>query len=667
MYNSLNLSIFRIALFSLLIGTAACSTENGEAGNLNIENDSLAHPILNFYDLRSDDLAYSRLDSSISYAEKGLKYSQENNLRSAEAHWLLRLGSYYRVGGLNSIAENYLAQSMEKYQMLDEPLGLAAVYEERGFNFLELGEAEKALEFSSEALKRYEALSVTDERIDIHLDLGEYFLWRNKLKLAWEEYQRSTELLASIQADKGDKEYKEKILGQELRSEELKANITLAEGRFEEAISILKKLNQPEGFTNIGHTLRVRGDQIGRQDSASANSLYRESEKYHRQSFDYHHKIAKYPRLILDYWNLGGIERRLGNYQASIDSLWLGIKLAYEKKIVGDLAGMYKTLSETYQYKGQKDSALKYFKRHKFVSDSLKLRQDETATRVSEVHYETERKELEKIQAEKESEIKSRQLSVSILLSLLFAGMGVFYFYRSKARKKLMEKQTEINSQLVVDLIQEQTIENLNARIEGQEEERERIARELHDQLGGTLAAVKFSLEGMEKIIPQELKDAYQKTHKLLQTATDNTRSLSHQMKALPLESLGLAESLGELCDTLNASGKLSVHFNTTSIFPSNINQKSELHLYRICQELFQNIIKHAQAEEVFLQLTYEADKLTLMMEDDGIGFEVEREKNGMGMQNIADRVAQIKGKLDFDSKIGQGTTVIIEVPTEAN
>ena len=84
-------------------------------------------------------------------------------------------------------------------------------------------------------------------------------------------------------------------------------------------------------------------------------------------------------------------------------------------------------------------------------------------------------------------------------------------------------------------------------------------------------------------------------------------------------------------------------------------------------QELLQNVIKHAQAEEVFLQLTYEADKLTLMMEDDGVGFDVGRAKNGMGMQNIADRVAQIKGKLDFDSKIGQGTTVIIEVPTEAN
>lgn len=667
MYNSLTISIFRILLFSLLLSFTACSSENGEAGNLNLTNDSISHPTLAFYDVRSAHLYDTQLDSSIFYAEEALKYSQEQELTLEEAHWLLRLGSYYRIGGLYSIAETYLAQSLEKYLPLEEPLGLAAAYEEMGFNYLEMGDAEKALEFSKAALKSYEELSITDERIDIHLDLGEYFLRRNNLESAWDEYQRCTELLGSIRLEGENEEFQEKIRMQELRSEELQANIKLAKGKFEETISILKRLNRPEGFTNIGHILRMEGDEIWNQDSLTAISLYKESEKYHRQSFDYHHKLDRYPRLILDYWNLGGIERRLKNYQASIDSLWLGIRLAHKKEIGSYLAGMYRTLSDTYQFMGQNDSALKYFKRHKFVSDSLKWMQDETATRVSEVHYETERKELEKIQAEKESEVKSRQLIVSILVSLLFAALGVFYFYRSKARKKLMEKQTEINSQLVVDLIQEQTIDNLNARIEGQEEERERIARELHDQLGGTLSAVKFSLEGMEKIIPQELQEAYQKTHKLLQTATDNTRTLSHQMKALPLESLGLAESLGEFCDTLNSSGKLSVHFNTTSIFPSNINQKSELNLYRICQELLQNVIKHAQAEEVFLQLTYEADKLTLMMEDDGVGFDVERAKNGMGMQNIADRVAQIKGKLDFDSRIGQGTTVIVEVPTEAN
>ncbi|MEM6806732.1 MAG: sensor histidine kinase, partial [Bacteroidota bacterium] len=345
--------------------------------------------------------------------------------------------------------------------------------------------------------------------------------------------------------------------------------------------------------------------------------------------------------------------------------LTTGIALAKEHKAGDRLAGLYRTLSDTYHYMGKEDSALSYFKIHTAVIDSLENKRNEEVTRLSEVHYDTERKEKEKIQAQQESELRSKQLLISLLGILLIAGLCIFYFYRARSRKIRMEQQAEINSQLVIDLIQEQTIENLNSRIEGQEEERTRIARELHDQLGGTLAAVKFSLEGMENKIPTELIDSYRNTHKLLQSATNNTRTLSHQMKALHLEDLGLDDSLQQFCDALNNNGSLQVHFNSTSIAESHVSQKAELQLYRVAQELLQNVIKHAQASEVFLQLTYEEDKLTLMLEDDGKGFDIEQASEGMGMQNIQNRVAQIDGKLDFDSLIGQGTTVIIEVPTE--
>ncbi|MEL6257080.1 MAG: sensor histidine kinase, partial [Bacteroidota bacterium] len=544
--------------------------------------------------------------------------------------------------------------------------GIAAVYEEMGYNYREMGADDKALKFSRKALEIFETLETLEtpkpyKIIDVRIDLGEYFKDRGQFEIAWEEHEEVMKVFESIPDSSESKFYKDR----QDRAEELRANIYLESGQINKALPIFKKLNRPNNFTNIGHYYRVSGDDIINKDFQAAQTLYKEAERYHTQSFVHHSTIKNYPRQVLDYWNLGGIHRRLGRFRASIDTLEKGISLAKKHKEGEKLAGMYRTLSDTYHYMGKEDSALLYYRIHKATSDSLNQSRNETITRLSEVHYDTERKEKEKVQAQQETELRSKQLLISLLGFLLVAGLCIFYFYRARSRKIRMEQQAEINSQIVVDLIQEQTIENLNSRIEGQEEERTRIARELHDQLGGTLAAVKFSLEGMENKMPMELIDSYRKTHKLLQSATDNTRTLSHQMKALHLEDLGLDDSLQQFCDALNGNGSLQVHFNRTRIAESHISPKAELQLYRVAQELLQNVIKHAHASEVFLQLTYEEDKLTLMLEDDGQGFDTKKVSSGMGMQNIQNRVAQIDGKLDFDSLIGQGTTVIIEVPTE--
>lgn len=651
----LNSFFSALAMLSILT-LIACSSEKGEFKKAENSSPTEIQEELKALFKQSYAIYATDIDSAIVLSQRALKLCQDNNLTNKTAEWQTRLGAFYRIGGLYSIAENYYNESLEHFSALGNITWVAIAHEERGFNYLKKNEHEKALGDMKAALELWEQLDSTEKIIDTRIDLGIYFCSTENIEMAWKEYQIARKLLDKFQ-DKN----------RESRASFLKGDILLLENKYDEAINIYAKLNDPETYSNIGYMYKDWGDEQLASNLSGAQDYYNSARIYHQKSFDFHIKNNATPRLILDYLNLGGIYRRLGDYQAAIDTLNKGIVLAKKNKDGPRLATMFKILSETYENQHERDLALTYYQKYFSINDSIKDMDKSRSTQLAEIHYETDRIEKEKIQAEQKKELREKQLWVSLLIIALVAGLFLFYFYRYRSKKKLMEQQAEINSRTVVDLIKENTIEILDSRLKGQEEERERISRELHDNLGGTLSAVKLSLEGLEEDIPTELKDKYSHTHDLLKQATLETRTLSHEMKALPLHNLGLDDSLESLCETLNVSGKLKGHFSSINPNASVIKQKSQLHLYRICQELIQNVIKHAKAQQVFLQLSYEEDKLILTMEDDGQGFEVNRAKSGMGMKNIQDRVAQINGKLDFDSSIGNGTTVIIEVPTEAN
>lgn len=654
MKNSYFLSFFRVFLSIICFYIYGCNSENGEAGNFanpskkhqKQEVDSIGNLAYKIYSQDSD--------SAIALSRKALRLSQEYNLPKRSARWLTKVGAFYRIGGLYHVADDYYQQALEALSVIGDTIWLATTREEMGYNYKEQGNYEKSLINTRLALDFWAKIDSTEKLIDVRLDLVDYFHVQGKQDMAWEEFETIDLLLQNYSGDR-----------RKIRASITKGMLFIQDRKYDQAISYLKSVKSPDSFTNLGFAYQEKGDLEEKESPGSGRDNYLNSIDYHQKSFNYHQVQKSWNNLILDYWNLGAINRRLKNYNTAIDTLNKGIKLARRNFEGNRMVGMFRTLSDTYEDLNLAELALKNHKKSIAIKDSIEGNRNKAIIRFAEAHYETEQIEKERNQAEEQSRRRTTQLIISILFLLLVAALGIFYFYRARSRKIRMEQQAEINSQIVVDLIQEQTIENLNSRIEGQEDERTRIARELHDQLGGTLAAVKFSLEGMENKMPTELIDSYRNTHKLLQSATDNTRTLSHQMKALHLEDLGLDDSLQQFCDALNNNGSLQVHFNSTSISESHVSPKAELQLYRVAQELLQNVIKHAQASEVFLQLTYEEDKLTLMLEDDGKGFNPEKVKSGMGMQNIENRVAQIDGKLDFDSLIGQGTTVIIEVPTE--
>lgn len=192
-----------------------------------------------------------------------------------------------------------------------------------------------------------------------------------------------------------------------------------------------------------------------------------------------------------------------------------------------------------------------------------------------------------------------------------------------------------------------------------QEEERRRIAEDLHDELGGNLAALKMMLQSYK--LPEA------KAHsliRLIDKASTNARNISHNLMPPEFENTNLADLVHQHCQRLNKEGETAFHFHCSGT-KQRLDKHKELMLYRIVLELTNNVVKHAKATEATVQLLYYENHLEIMAEDDGSGFSANA-PDGIGLKNIRSRVNYLKGKLHIDSGAG-GTTVMIQVPFQTS
>ncbi len=207
------------------------------------------------------------------------------------------------------------------------------------------------------------------------------------------------------------------------------------------------------------------------------------------------------------------------------------------------------------------------------------------------------------------------------------------------------------------------------ARVQAQEEERRRIAREIHDGLGQMLTAIKFNLEVLEdSFSPQD--EEYKRIEDmkyLLDNVMKEAREISYNLLPSVLDDFGLAPALQLLCDRFSKRRDIKVNF--ISHGPAErLDSKIEIGLYRIAQEAFNNISKHAGAKEVNFQIVRHRDGLRLTIEDDGKGFTaplngLNTERKGMGLAGMKERVVSFNGTFTIDSSPGKGTLINVEIP----
>lgn len=232
-----------------------------------------------------------------------------------------------------------------------------------------------------------------------------------------------------------------------------------------------------------------------------------------------------------------------------------------------------------------------------------------------------------------------------------------------RTRQWLALREKELHSEQVDQLLSQQEIKSINAMLEGQEKERDRVGKDLHDRLGSMLGGIKAQLGALEDRVVQVQQDAqFKKAQHLLDQTVGELRQISHDMAASTLSRFGLESALKNLRDTLHIRGRLSVELSVFGL-DQRLERSVEIAAYRIIQELVSNALKHAKATELSIDVNRSPGRLSVIVTDNGVGFDPARNSEGMGLGNVRSRAASLGGTAQVDSSPGAGTTVSVVCP----
>ena len=241
--------------------------------------------------------------------------------------------------------------------------------------------------------------------------------------------------------------------------------------------------------------------------------------------------------------------------------------------------------------------------------------------------------------------------------TLLIISLLSYINYRN--RQKLQQQrinELEIEKQLTAT----------EAILKGEEQERTRLAKDLHDGLGGMLSGIKYSLNSMKGnlIMTPDNGQAFERSIDMLDSSIKEMRRVAHNLMPEALITYGLDTALKDFCNDVAESSGLQINYRSINLNENTINQSTSITLYRIVQELLNNVLKHSGAKNVIVQLSNTNGLISLTVEDDGKGFDDKRlnNTNGIGWKNIKQRVEFLKGKLDLVSSPDKGTSVHIEI-----
>lgn len=364
--------------------------------------------------------------------------------------------------------------------------------------------------------------------------------------------------------------------------------------------------------------------------------------------------------LNIVYSLLGAGYQKRGEYTKALKAFNTALVLEQKNGQTANVARNYLAMSRLGKEMDRPDITIKGMEGYQRIRDSLTRADYQTSISRLEVEFETQKTEAELARSELAlSEARRQRTQLQIgggALAILLLGGFFFYQNRLKLQRLLAEVAREEQGRKLLEVQRQAEVSNLRSLIEGQEMERTRVAKDLHDGLGGLLTTVKAHVASIPNTAEAEI---------LIDRACTSVRRIAHNMVPQTLAQSGLSASLGDLAAQLRVQG-YDVDLEVVGAPEELLGLPEQSILLRIAQELTHNVVKHAEAKQILLQLFSQPDRLLLTVEDDGKGFNLEHARqtgSGMGLGSIEQRVAFLEGKILFDSRPGKGTTVSVELP----
>lgn len=308
---------------------------------------------------------------------------------------------------------------------------------------------------------------------------------------------------------------------------------------------------------------------------------------------------------------------------------------------------------------GKYEEAYQYFEKFNTLNDSLLISEKVNEFSEREARYQSEKKDTQ-------LQLQQTTIRQKNILNYILIGGAVTLLIISLLLINNHKNKQKLQRQRIAELEKEKQLTATEAVLKGEEKERTRLAKDLHDGLGGMLSGIKYSFQTMKGnlvMTPDNLQ-AFERSMDMLDSSIKEMRRVAHNMMPEALVKFGLDTALKDFCNDINQSGALEINYQSIGIENHGVDQTMAIAIYRIVQELINNSIKHASAKTAIVQVSKTDDIISITVEDDGKGFNpvILQQPKGMGWSNIQSRVEYLKGKLDVQSGPGKGTSVHIEM-----
>jgi len=560
----------------------------------------------------------NKMDSAVAAFEQAIPVAKELNDTLRVARITANIGNVYLHKKDPAKAIDYYLQSARIWETCADQNRLAALYSNIGWLFTEQKEYDKAVEYGNKAYALATKLNDGYSAVNTLLNLSGAYNDLNQFDKQFAVLRQALPL-----AIKGED---------------------------------IEQINTV--YDNLG------GYYYQQRQFRESLANYLESYRYAQQMGNQYHMCEVCKKLARVY-------HQLKEPSKALHFIVQSEKFAGEVGERADLKEIYQARAEIEQAAGNYKTASDYFAKTLTLSDSIfKVSTSEKVAEV-EAKYQNEKKQQAILQLEKDKQIQAFSLNQKSTLNYILIGslgaalvLGFLGYRNFRHRQQLAQQQDELQQQRIRELEKDRQLIAVDSLLRGQEEERSRLAKDLHDGLGGLLSGVKFSLSNMKDnlIVTPDNMAVFERSLDMIDTSIRELRRVAHNMMPEMLVNFGLDEGLKDYCNSVNATKLLSVKYQSFGM-GGRLDSSKEIIIYRIIQELLNNVLKHAAASEVLVQLIKEGNHLNILVEDDGKGFDpsVLNNNKGAGWTNIRSRVDYLQGQLDINSEAGKGTSVTIE------
>lgn len=585
-------------------------------------------------------------DSSVYYLEKSKTLSESMK-------YLKGLYYYYEQGAIVSFTKGEYGKAMEENskalnlarQLKDSSL-VIVMLNNIGIVYSYLGKFEKQLDYTLQVKNRIAAIKDSSKLSGIYHNLANcYYNLR--------QYRKSVEyLLLSVQIHieyKKRNDYINRVYATLAQNYKGLQIIDSALYYYDKAIKESVRLNDKYAEASIyGYVsnLYANLNQFGEMLKASEKSLLLARGLQSRQM------------VASSLYNMAYANFLNGDNKKARKNINEALEIATKDTLRDELKNSYMVFSYIAARDGEYTTLVWAKHRTDSIQDAFLNEQIIKSTTELEKKYETEKKDSQ-------LKLQKAQLQKKSILNYILVGSAFTILLISLLTYRTYKQKQKLQQQRITELETGKKLTSTEAVLKGEEQERTRLAKDLHDGLGGMLSGIKYSFSTMKEnlIMTPENHQAFGRSMDMLDSSIKEMRRVAHNMMPESLVKFGLDTALKDFCNDIYKSGALQVSYQSIGLVKANLEQTTAITIYRIVQELISNTLKHAAAKTAIVQVTKTDGQLAVTVEDDGKGFDtiLLKQSKGIGWTNIQHRVDFLKGKLDIDSQPGKGTSVHIE------